>query len=142
MTTHPKIKKRSLFTLGAVAALAALCLDTKPVDAAVMAIDYGTDWFKVALVKPGYFDIVLNAESKRKTQSAITVRGDDRAFGSESLSLVRFIVSPLLDRLRRDRQPKKGRNVLFLEKKNLIDLLFSSLFLYRPPVSPRTPSLD
>ncbi|GJJ71741.1 hypoxia up-regulated 1 [Entomortierella parvispora] len=87
MTTHPKIKKRSLFTLGAVAALAALCLDTKPVDAAVMAIDYGTDWFKVALVKPGFFDIVLNAESKRKTQSAITIRGDDRAFGSESLSL-------------------------------------------------------
>ncbi|KAG0332948.1 hypothetical protein BG004_001029 [Podila humilis] len=83
-----KIKKRSLLTLGAVAALGALCLDTKPVDAAVMSIDYGTDWFKVALVKPGIpLDIVLNAESKRKTQSAITVRGDDRAFGSEALSL-------------------------------------------------------
>ncbi|KAG0360439.1 hypothetical protein BG005_010662 [Podila minutissima] len=89
MTTSTyKIKKRSLFTLGAVAALGALCLDTKPVDAAVMSIDYGTDWFKVALVKPGIpLDIVLNAESKRKTQSAITVRGDDRAFGSEALSL-------------------------------------------------------
>ncbi|KAI8597075.1 heat shock protein 70 family [Dissophora ornata] len=53
-----------------------------------MSIDYGTDWFKVALVKPGIpLDIVLNAESKRKTQSAITIRGNDRAFGSESLSL-------------------------------------------------------
>ncbi|KAK3830051.1 MAG: Hsp70 protein-domain-containing protein [Linnemannia gamsii] len=53
-----------------------------------MAIDYGTDWFKVALVKPGIpLDIVLNAESKRKTQSAINIRGDNRAFGSEALSL-------------------------------------------------------
>ncbi|KAF9999447.1 lumenal Hsp70 protein, partial [Modicella reniformis] len=83
-----KTKRRSLLTLGAVAALAALCLDTVPVDAAVMSIDYGTDWFKVGLVKPGIpFDIVLNAESKRKTQSAITLRGDDRAFGSEALGL-------------------------------------------------------
>ncbi|KAK3820162.1 MAG: Hsp70 protein-domain-containing protein [Benniella sp.] len=81
-----KIKKRSLLTLGAVAALATLC--TVPVDAAVISIDYGTDWFKVGLVKPGIpFDIVLNTESKRKTQSAITIRGDDRAFGSEALSL-------------------------------------------------------
>lgn len=84
-----KIKKRSLLALGAVAALAALCLDTVPVDAAVISIDYGTDWFKVGLVKPGIpFDIVLNTESKRKTQSAITIRGNDRAFGSEALSLV------------------------------------------------------
>ncbi|KAF8969272.1 lumenal Hsp70 protein, partial [Entomortierella lignicola] len=79
---------KSLLTLGAVAAFAALCLDTTPVHAAVMSIDYGTDWFKVALVKPGIpLDIVLNAESKRKTQSAITIRGNDRAFGSEALSL-------------------------------------------------------
>ncbi|KAG0057180.1 hypothetical protein BGZ83_001123 [Gryganskiella cystojenkinii] len=86
--SHQKIKKRSFFALGAVAALGALCFNTVPVDAAVMSIDYGTDWFKVALVKPGIpLDIVLNAESKRKTQSAITIRGDDRAFGSEALSL-------------------------------------------------------
>ncbi|KAG0365461.1 Hsp70 protein-domain-containing protein [Gamsiella multidivaricata] len=87
-TKQSKVKKRSLLTLGAVAALATLCLDTTPVDAAVISIDYGTDWFKVALVKPGIpLDIVLNAESKRKTQSAITIRGNDRAFGSEALSL-------------------------------------------------------
>ncbi|KAG0005128.1 hypothetical protein BGZ79_006702 [Entomortierella chlamydospora] len=87
-TKSSKIKMKSLLTLGAVAAFAALCLDTTPVDAAVMSIDYGTDWFKVALVKPGIpLDIVLNAESKRKTQSAITIRGDDRAFGSDALSL-------------------------------------------------------
>ncbi|KAF9115420.1 hypothetical protein BGX27_007920 [Mortierella sp. AM989] len=87
-TKSSKIKIKSLLTLGAVAAFASLCLDTTPVDAAVMSIDYGTDWFKVALVKPGIpLDIVLNAESKRKTQSAVTIRGDERAFGSEALSL-------------------------------------------------------
>ncbi|KAI8346979.1 Hsp70 protein-domain-containing protein [Mortierella sp. GBAus27b] len=84
-----KVKKRTMLTtLGTVAALAALSLNTTPVDAAVISIDYGTDWFKVGLVKPGIpFDIVLNAESKRKTQSAITIRGSNRAFGSEALSL-------------------------------------------------------
>ncbi|CAO3565139.1 unnamed protein product [Mortierella alpina] len=88
MKINTKIKKRSLLTLGAVAALATLCLNTQQADAAVIAIDYGTDWFKVALVKPGVpLDIVLNTESKRKTPSAITIRGDERAFGSESLSL-------------------------------------------------------
>ncbi|KAF9968117.1 hypothetical protein BGZ70_006516 [Mortierella alpina] len=88
MKINTKIKKRSLLTLGAVAALATLCLNTQQADAAVIAIDYGTDWFKVALVKPGIpLDIVLNTESKRKTPSAITIRGDERAFGSESLSL-------------------------------------------------------
>ncbi|KAF9930977.1 hypothetical protein BGZ75_003420 [Mortierella antarctica] len=88
MKINAKIKTRSLFTLGAVAALAALCLDTQRADAAVIAIDYGTDWFKVALVKPGIpLDIVLNTESKRKTPSAITIRGDERTFGSDSLTL-------------------------------------------------------
>ncbi|KAG0235393.1 hypothetical protein BGW42_005372 [Actinomortierella wolfii] len=76
-----------LYSLGAVAALA-LCIGNNPVDAAVMSIDYGTEWFKVALVKPGIpFDIVLNAESKRKTQSAITIRGNERSFASDAISL-------------------------------------------------------
>ncbi|CAB5395824.1 unnamed protein product [Rhizophagus irregularis] len=49
------------------------------IEAAVIAIDYGTDWFKVALVKPGIpLDIVLNRDSKRKTQSALTIRGEER----------------------------------------------------------------
>ncbi|KAF9432127.1 hypothetical protein BGZ76_011239 [Entomortierella beljakovae] len=79
---------KSFLALGAIAAFAALCLDTTPVDAAVMSVDYGTDWFKVGLVKPGIpLDIVLNTESKRKTQSALTIRGDERSFGSEALSL-------------------------------------------------------
>ena len=53
-------------------------------EAAVMAIDYGTDWFKVALVKPGVpLDIVLNRDSKRKTQSVLTIRGEERIYGGD-----------------------------------------------------------
>lgn len=59
------------------------------IEAAVIAIDYGTDWFKVALVKPGIpLDIVLNRDSKRKTQSALTIRGEERIYGSDAVNLV------------------------------------------------------
>jgi hypoxia up-regulated 1 len=58
-------------------------------EAAVIAIDYGTDWFKVALVKPGIpLDIVLNRDSKRKTQSALTIRGEERIYGADAVNLV------------------------------------------------------
>ncbi len=58
-------------------------------EAAVMAIDYGTDWFKVALVKPGIpLDIVLNRDSKRKTQSVLTIRGEERIYGADAVNLV------------------------------------------------------
>ncbi|CAG8728436.1 15224_t:CDS:2, partial [Acaulospora morrowiae] len=57
-------------------------------EAAVMAVDYGTDWFKVALVKPGIpLDIVLNRDSKRKTQSVLTVRGEERIYGTDAVNL-------------------------------------------------------
>ncbi|KAJ3128212.1 Hypoxia up-regulated protein 1 [Nowakowskiella sp. JEL0407] len=56
--------------------------------ASVIGIDYGTDWFKVSLVKIGVpLDIVLNAESKRKTQSIVTIRSGVRYFGSDAVSL-------------------------------------------------------
>ncbi|KAG9295442.1 hypothetical protein G9A89_013471 [Geosiphon pyriformis] len=57
-------------------------------EGAVMAIDYGTEWFKVALVKSGVpMDIVLNRDSKRKTQSVLTIREKERYYGSDSVSL-------------------------------------------------------
>ncbi|CAG8529838.1 6183_t:CDS:10 [Diversispora eburnea] len=53
-----------------------------------MAVDYGTDWFKVALVKPGIpLDIVLNRDSKRKTASVINIRGEERIYGSDAINL-------------------------------------------------------
>ncbi|OUM58710.1 hypothetical protein PIROE2DRAFT_52367 [Piromyces sp. E2] len=53
-----------------------------------MAIDYGAQWFKVALVKPGVpLDLVLNRESKRKTPSNICIRDGVRLYGNEANNL-------------------------------------------------------
>ncbi|KAN0065611.1 lumenal Hsp70 protein [Thecaphora frezii] len=41
----------------------------------VVAFDYGTEWMKVSLVKPGLpFDVVLDRDSKRKIQSAVSFK--------------------------------------------------------------------
>ncbi|KAL8277095.1 hypothetical protein RQP46_010523 [Phenoliferia psychrophenolica] len=56
--------------------------------ASLLAIDYGTDGFKASLVKPGVpFDVLINQDSKRKTPSLVTLRGEDRSFGSEASNL-------------------------------------------------------
>ncbi|KAI8052557.1 Hsp70 protein-domain-containing protein [Syncephalis plumigaleata] len=57
--------------------------------AAVVGIDYGQEWYKVALVKRGIpLDLVLNRDSKRKTASVLTLRNGERSYGSDALSLV------------------------------------------------------
>jgi hypoxia up-regulated 1 len=56
-----------------------------------MSIDYGVEWFKVGLIKPGMpLDVALNKDSKRKTQSVVTIRNQERIFGSDAISLVSF----------------------------------------------------
>ncbi|KAI8974913.1 heat shock protein 70 family [Pilobolus umbonatus] len=68
--------------------LLALVLLLHENNAAVMSIDYGTEWFKVGLIKPGLpLDVVLNKDSKRKTQSVVTVRDNERVYGSDAISL-------------------------------------------------------
>jgi len=58
--------------------------------AALLAIDLGTDSFKASLVKPGVpFDVLVTKEGRRKTQSLVTLRKDDRSFGGEAANLVR-----------------------------------------------------
>jgi hypoxia up-regulated 1 len=49
----------------------------------VMGIDFGSQYFKIALVRPGGVDIVVNEQSARKTQSVIAFRIDnlERLFG-------------------------------------------------------------
>jgi hypoxia up-regulated 1 len=55
-----------------------------------MSIDYGTEWFKVGLIKPGMpLDVALNKDSKRKTQSVVTIRHDERIYGGDAVSLVK-----------------------------------------------------
>ncbi|WFD34877.1 lumenal Hsp70 protein [Malassezia cuniculi] len=42
----------------------------------VVSIDYGTEWTKTALMKPGLpFDVVLGRDSKRKIQSTLAFKG-------------------------------------------------------------------
>ena len=58
--------------------------------AALLAIDYGSDWIKASLMKPGVpFDVLLNKDSKRKIQSSVAWKRDDRLFGSDAANLVR-----------------------------------------------------
>ena len=58
--------------------------------AAILAIDYGSDWIKASLMKPGLpFDVLLNKDSKRKIQSSVAWKRDDRLFGSDAANLVR-----------------------------------------------------
>ena len=54
------------------------------IHAAVLAIDYGAEFTKLSLVKPGVpLDVVLDRDSKRKVQSVVGWKKDDRVFGQE-----------------------------------------------------------
>lgn len=62
--------------------------------ASVLAIDYGSDWIKASLMKPGVpFDILLNKDSKRKIQSVVGWKKDDRVFGGDAANIVSVILS-------------------------------------------------
>ena len=67
-----------------------LSLLSDQAQAAVMSIDYGAEWFKVGLIKPGIpLDVALNKDSKRKTQAIVTIRDDERLYGSDAVALVK-----------------------------------------------------
>lgn len=59
------------------------------VEASVLAIDYGADYMKASLMKPGTpFDVLLNKDSKRKVQSVVGWKKSDRIFGGDAFNLV------------------------------------------------------
>lgn len=90
-------RRKSLFAVFALGLLT-LSLAALHVDAAVMAIDYGAQWFKVSLVKPGVpLEIVLNRESKRKTRSIVALRDGKRAFDTEAVNLVCTLKRSMVD---------------------------------------------
>ncbi|KAI9258219.1 Hsp70 protein-domain-containing protein [Phascolomyces articulosus] len=65
-----------------------LSLLSDQAQAAVMSIDYGAEWFKVGLIKPGIpLDVALNKDSKRKTQAVVTIRDEQRLYGSDAVAL-------------------------------------------------------
>lgn len=52
---------------------------------AVMSIDIGSEWMKVAIVSPGVpMEIALNKESKRKTPVTIAFRDNERTFSEDA----------------------------------------------------------
>ena len=66
-----------------------LSIYVSPAFGAVLAIDYGTDFMKASLMKPGIpFDVLLNKDSKRKIQSSVAWKGEERLFGSDAYNLV------------------------------------------------------
>uniref|UniRef100_L7M9E8 Hypoxia up-regulated protein 1 n=1 Tax=Rhipicephalus pulchellus TaxID=72859 RepID=L7M9E8_RHIPC len=75
---------------------------------AVMSVDLGVEWMKVAIVSPGVpMEIALNKDSQRKTPVAIAFRDGERHFGEQAISTgVRFpdkSYSHFLDLLGKDR---------------------------------------
>ncbi len=58
-------------------------------EASILAIDYGSEFMKASLIKPGMpFDVLLNRDSKRKIQSTVSWKGDDRLFGQDAFNIV------------------------------------------------------
>ncbi|RVE63495.1 hypothetical protein OJAV_G00136900 [Oryzias javanicus] len=63
-------------------------LPTYTVSVAVMSVDLGSEWIKVAIVKPGVpMEIVLNKESRRKTPTAVCLKENERLFGDSALGM-------------------------------------------------------
>ncbi|KAG7224627.1 hypothetical protein INR49_011380 [Caranx melampygus] len=75
----------------ALAALFCLVLAMLPshtVTVAVMSVDLGSEWMKMAIVKPGVpMEIVLNKESRRKTPTVVCLKENERLFGDSALGV-------------------------------------------------------
>lgn len=55
---------------------------------AVMSVDIGSEWMKIAVVSPGVpMEIALNPESKRKTSVAVSIKDGERKFGSDAMAV-------------------------------------------------------
>ena len=64
-----------------------LLLTLQLVQSSVIGIDFGQEWFKVSIVKPGIpLDIVLNKETKRKTNSIVALKNNKRLFGNDAIA--------------------------------------------------------
>uniref|UniRef100_A0A8C5EHL7 Hypoxia up-regulated protein 1 n=1 Tax=Gouania willdenowi TaxID=441366 RepID=A0A8C5EHL7_GOUWI len=55
-----------------------------------MSVDLGSEWMKMAIVKPGVpMEIVLNKESRRKTPMVVCLKDNERLFGDNALGSVK-----------------------------------------------------
>ena len=81
----PSLRRHSLTAIVVVV----ICLLVQSTCAAVLAIDYGTEWTKAALVKPGIpLQIVLTKDTKRKEQSVVSFKKSERLYGTDAFNIV------------------------------------------------------
>ncbi|XP_073685468.1 hypoxia up-regulated protein 1 [Garra rufa] len=79
---------REKLSLWAVFCLIAAFLPSQTESVAVMSVDLGSEWMKVAIVKPGVpMEIALNKESRRKTPVAVCLKENERLFGDGALGV-------------------------------------------------------
>ena len=89
MQIFPFASKRRLTTI----VFLLLCFLVHQSYAAVLAIDYGTEWTKAALVKPGIpLQIVLTKDTKRKEQSVVAFKKQERLYGTDGFNLVPLLI--------------------------------------------------
>ncbi|XP_075046721.1 hypoxia up-regulated protein 1 isoform X2 [Mixophyes fleayi] len=63
-------------------------LSSQTESVAVMSVDMGSEWMKIAIVKPGVpMEIVLNKESRRKTPIAVALKENERLFGDNAIGM-------------------------------------------------------
>ena len=81
-------------------AVLALCLGNA--GAALMAIDLGSEFLKISIIKPGRIpiSIVNNEMSKRKSPAALAFVNGDRLIGDEASSLAVRYPDRVITRLR------------------------------------------
>ncbi|KAE9337282.1 Heat shock protein 17 [Phytophthora rubi] len=83
-SAHSMKTVRTLLLALLGAGLLAACV----VEAIVAGVDFGGEFFKVALVKPGTpFEIVTNVHSKRKTETLVAFDGDERLYGADAATV-------------------------------------------------------
>uniref|UniRef100_A0AAR2IX18 Hypoxia up-regulated protein 1 n=1 Tax=Pygocentrus nattereri TaxID=42514 RepID=A0AAR2IX18_PYGNA len=82
------VTMREKLTLWALFCLALVLLPSPTASVAVMSVDLGSEWMKIAIVKPGVpMEIVLNKESRRKTPVAVCLKENERLFGDSALGV-------------------------------------------------------
>ncbi|XP_063058751.1 hypoxia up-regulated protein 1 isoform X2 [Engraulis encrasicolus] len=80
------MRKITIWSLLCLALVALLPSQTDSV--AVMSVDLGSEWMKIAIVKPGVpMEIVLNKESRRKTPVAVCLKDNERLFGDSAVGV-------------------------------------------------------
>ncbi|XP_078538328.1 hypoxia up-regulated protein 1 isoform X1 [Lissotriton helveticus] len=88
-TTLPRVAMGKIFL--PLCVLSFLLLVNVPLlteSLAVMSVDLGSEWMKVAIVKPGVpMEIVLNKESRRKTPVAVALKENERLFGENAVAM-------------------------------------------------------